>query len=117
MERRREPRIACYQTAWLTLLTTDDRAPIGGRAIQISGHGMRVILDEPIPVGAPVSIETGDWLALGEVCYCGLEYAHFAVGLQLEEFLPGLQELEVTRNNWLEETVSSHAGSLALDVL
>jgi len=102
VERQRGPRIVCYQRAWLTLLTKD-RISITARATQLCGRSMRLVSEEPIPLGVPVSIQTGDWLALGEVCHCRHEYAHYVIGLQLDQFVRGLSDLEVARRIWLDE--------------
>ena len=102
MERRREPRIACYQRATLTLLR-GKRRTILCHVIDLSGHGMRIVLDEPVPANTPISIEIGDWMALGEVRYSRPEYSHYAVGLELDQVVIGLRELDALRRNRLNE--------------
>ena len=98
MDRRREPRIACYQRAALTLLG-GKRRTIPCHAIDLSGQGMRIVLDEPLPVNTPVTIEIGDWMALGEVRYSQREYSHYAVGLELDQVVMGLRELDALWRN------------------
>ena len=102
MERRREPRIACYQRAALTLLS-GKRRTILCHVIDLSGQGMRIVLDEPLAVNTPVSIEIGDWMALGDVRYSRREYSHYAVGLELDQVVMGLRELDALRRNRLNE--------------
>jgi len=102
MERRREPRIACYQRAALTLLS-GKRRTILCHAIDLSGQGMRIVLDEPLPVDTLISIEIGDWMALGEVRYSRREYSHYAVGLELDQVVMGLRELDALRRSRLRE--------------
>ncbi len=92
MDRRREPRIRAYETVNLTVLG-DSGFTTPANAIQISPHGMRLVVDQPIPVNAAIKVVCDDWLALGEVCYCQSQREHFVVGLQLEQALVGLEEL------------------------
>jgi len=106
MERRREPRIACYQRAALTLLS-GKRRTIPCHAIDLSGQGMRIVLDEPIPANAPIRIDIGDWMALGEVRYSRREYSHYAVGLELDQVVMGLRELDALRRNRFNEPTPS----------
>ena len=97
MERRQEPRqelrIAAYQPVELILLG-EDVPVIAAHATQFSGSGLRLVLKQPVPAGTLVKVQGGDWLMLGEVCYCRKERLNFVVGLQLEHSLTGLQELE-----------------------
>jgi hypothetical protein len=65
---------------------------------------MRVVLSEWLALGAAVSIEPGDWLALGEVCSCRGEYSHYVADLQLEQMLVGLQDIREWRKRWLNRT-------------
>lgn len=118
MERRREPRIACYQRAWLTVLGENHRS-IACHAIELSGRGMRIVLDQDVPPGTPIAIETRDWMAFGEVCYSRHEYTHYAVGLRLDQAL-ALREAVALRRTHFEHHTSSIATrhfSLTLDVV
>lgn len=70
----------------------EDASP--ARAIELSGHGLRLLVSHPVPVSAPIKIQCGDeWLALGETCYCLAEGSHFTVGVQVDQILTGLAEL------------------------
>jgi hypothetical protein len=100
----RQPHFTCYESALLTLLA-QDRRTLPAHLIQLSGRNLRVVLDEPAALSAPVSIETGDWLAIGEVCSCRAEYTHYAIGLQLEQMLIGLRDLLHVQREWLSQTV------------
>ena len=97
MDRRREPRIRAYETVQLTILG-DAGSSSPANATELSSHGMRLILDRPIPVNVAVKVEGDDWLALGEVCYCRLERSHYVVGLQVDQALMGLADLAA--RNW-----------------
>lgn len=61
---------------------------------------MRIVLDEPIALNGAVSVEIGDWLALGEVGLCRGEYAHYVAELELEQMLIGLQEIDSLGKRW-----------------
>ena len=103
MDRRREPRIRAYETVQLTVLgDTPNVSP--ANAIQLSTHGMRLVVDQPIPVNAAIKVVCDDWMALGEVCYCRLERAHYVVGLHLDQALMGLEDLATRNRDFLAET-------------
>ena len=116
MEGRREPRIACYQRAWLTVLG-ENRRSITCHAVELSGRGMRVVLNEPLLLGTPIAIETRDWLAFGEVCYSRHEYSHYAVGLRLDQAVTGLSTLTALgRSGFQTSSISMEFLSFVLDV-
>lgn len=102
MDRRREPRIESYQTVKLTMLG-EAGFSCRAHAIQLSAGGMRLVLDEPVPVSAAVKVEADDWLALGEVCYCRHERAYYSVGLRLDQALVGLRALDETTRQFRDE--------------
>jgi hypothetical protein len=108
----RQPRIVCYQRAWLTLLK-EDRA-FSVRAVQLSGRSIRIVLSELVELETAVSIETGDWMALGDVRWCRGEYSHFVAELQLEQMLIGLQELRALQRGWFSG--ASHPPSFVVHV-
>lgn len=101
----------------LSLLGND--APIiDAHATQFSGRGLRLIVKQPMPVGAAVKIQGADWLMLGEVCYCHQERLNFVVGLQLKHSLTGLQDLEKLNRKFMSEKLEPPEvpALLALDV-
>jgi len=102
MGESRQPHIVCYQRAWLTLLK-EDRA-VSVRAVQLSGRSMRIVLSERVKLGTAVSVETGDWMAFGDVHWCRGEYSHYVAELQLEQMLIGLQELQSQQRRWFPRT-------------
>jgi hypothetical protein len=92
MDRRLEPRISSYQTVTLTILGNAGFS-MQANAIDFSAHGMRLVLDQPIPVNAAIKVSGNDWMALGDVCYCKMERSHYAVGLHLDQALVGLEHM------------------------
>lgn len=102
MDRRREPRIRAYETVTLTVLGAAGYSAMAN-AIQLSAHGMRLVMDRPIPVNAAIKVICDDWLGLGEVCYCHEERGHFVVGLNLDQALVGLENLAAQAHALTEE--------------
>jgi hypothetical protein len=102
VERRKETRIDAYQPVELILLGGDGRI-IAANATQFSGRGLRLVVKEPVAVGTAVKIQGGDWLMLGEVCYCHHERSNYVVGLQLRHSLMGLQELEKLNRKFISD--------------
>jgi hypothetical protein len=98
----RQPRVTCHQRARIALLD-QERRTISARAIQLLRRRMRIVMDEPAPLSAPVSIETGDWLGLGEVCFCHAEYGHYVIELELDQMLIGLGEIAALQHQWLSQ--------------
>ena len=102
MERRREPRIQSFETVRLTVLD-DNGYSTAANALQLSAHGMRLVVDRPIAVTAVVKVEGDDWMALGDVCYCRQERSHYSVGLHLDQALMGLEDLATRSPEWSSE--------------
>jgi c-di-GMP-binding flagellar brake protein YcgR len=67
LERRKEPRIEISQEVMITLLGEPDTPPFRVVAVDMSGSGMRVLSQRPLPYQAMVKVEVGDLLLLGEV--------------------------------------------------
>ncbi|HPQ17311.1 MAG TPA: PilZ domain-containing protein, partial [Bryobacteraceae bacterium] len=69
MERRAGPRYEAGQSAQARLLDGgSDVFPV--RIENVSGAGMRLLLDRPLALGALIKVEWDDVLLLGEVRYC-----------------------------------------------
>lgn len=85
--------------------------------VEVSGRGMRVLLNRPVPVGAAIKLEPGNEIILGEVCYCQPDGLGFAVGLRLDQVLSNLEQLEdLNRNLLSEERQPEHVPVKALDL-
>jgi hypothetical protein len=97
-----EPSVECYRSAELRLLGDGGRS-IRGHVIHLTGQTMRVVVDEPVKVNSAAAIQAGDWMAFGEVSYCEHEYSHYAVGLELDQVVKGLRELDALWRNRLSE--------------
>jgi c-di-GMP-binding flagellar brake protein YcgR len=91
---RREPRIEVSQPVQVTILQKPE-TQLRGHVLNISGRGMRLLLDRPVTSGIPIKIRWENTLVLGEVCYCQRlpEGKEFAVGLRLEHCLTNTVEI------------------------
>jgi hypothetical protein len=92
MEQRSEPRFDENQPVRVTVLREPQRE-LGGRIENVSGRGLRIVLDEPIADCEVVKLEWDGTLLLGEVCYCEREPGGYGVGLKLEHALFDTHEL------------------------
>jgi hypothetical protein len=98
VERRKEQRFPINSQVTLTVLGILGEPVVAGCVTDMSGSGLRLRLPVPIPCGAPVKVEAGDMLILGEVVRC--EAAHgapagttYAVGVHLSHSLVALSDL------------------------
>ncbi len=92
MDQRRQPRLDAAGPARVTLLG-EARKQVGGRVINTSRQGIRLILEERVSPGALLAVEWADTEAMGEVCYCEETEGGFAVGVRLEHVLLHTAEL------------------------
>jgi hypothetical protein len=67
LERRKEPRIEILREVMITLLGEPDSPPFPVVAVDMSGSGMRILSQRPVPYQATVKVQVGDLLLLGEV--------------------------------------------------
>ncbi len=86
MEKRTGPRFPIDQLVLVTVLD-ECSDQFAGRVVNVSGNGMRLILDRPVAPGVPLKIECEETLLLGEVCYCEEVEGSYAAGLELEHAL------------------------------
>ncbi len=103
MERRREYRTLTDESALITVLGDNAPAPLQARVVEMSGLGMRLIMDTPVAAGAALKIELHDALLLGEVSYCYPDCGHFVAGLHLDQALNGLKDLARLNRRLLQE--------------
>ncbi len=108
MERRRERRHELNLSARLRLLGPDER-DLKVTVEEMSGAGARLRLSEALPVSAPVRLEWGDAMFLGECVHSSVAPdGEFLVGIHFEQVLQGLQDLRNLMTALLaESTVES----------
>ncbi|MBL8228431.1 MAG: PilZ domain-containing protein [Bryobacterales bacterium] len=102
MERRREPRFDCRKPAIVTLLSSN-APPIPATLQNISGRGARITAECAVPLSAPVRIDAGDLLLLGDVCYCHQEANGFALGIALAHSVSDVAALTALMGSLAEE--------------
>ncbi len=95
-DRRATPRFEMNQPALLTLLNDP---PESMQIVISDGHfkGMRIDLPKQVPVNQAIKIEVGEFLILGEVCYCGPTTPEkslpYSAGIIVSQFLTGVGDL------------------------
>jgi hypothetical protein len=93
MERRQEPRVELDQEVTVTVLSEPERLPFQAVAVDVSGGGMRIISQRPVPYQATVKIEAGDLLLLAEVIRVEVSDEGIILGLKLHHSLGSLGDL------------------------
>ena len=74
---------------------------IQGTLENISGSGLRIILERPLPEGAAIQIDLPDSIVLAEVRYTVMHEPHalhpeiprYAIGLEMKEVLSNMSQL------------------------
>jgi len=97
MERRKETRLAVNSPVTVTVLGGPEQPPIRACVKDISRSGLRLSSPLPIPCGAPVKVEGGDLLLLGEVCRMGPvgeRLDEYTIGIKVSHSLASLADLE-----------------------
>jgi c-di-GMP-binding flagellar brake protein YcgR len=107
-DRRSETRYAANQSAIVTNLT-EANEPFHGTLTDISGRGMRLMVDRALPAGAAVRIDLSDAILLGEVCYSMQEGDAYIVGLELQHSLVDLARLASFQADVLSERMEEKA--------
>jgi hypothetical protein len=97
VERRREARAELNESVRVTVLSDPPGNPIIGRATDVSGRGMSLVLAQPLPGGALVRIDQVDRMFLGEVVYSKSEEGVFRVGILVDQVLRQTHDLEMLR--------------------
>ena len=108
MDRRREPRFETEHPVQVTLLD-EEEVTLDGRMVNISGCGLRLILDRAVPLNTAVRVDCVDSILLGEVCYVEQQDDAYAVGVSLDQAVNDLAQLAQ-----LKEAVFSEIGSLSV---
>ena len=103
-DRRREPRFSTDQSAVLVLLSEGDlRLPV--QVLEISGTGLRLLLNRLVHVDSAVRIDLNDCILLGEVCHCAPAPGGYLCGVQLEQALTNVSDLVRLNEHLMGEQV------------
>lgn len=92
VERRKESRETARQPAVLTVLGGEAQ-PIDVFIDNRSNSGVAIRTPKALPLSAPVRVDTGDHMLLGEVCHCAPSGDGFLVGLRVEHVVDHIQAL------------------------
>ena|GEM_PF-1590918 len=110
VERRSEPRFPANRPVRLTILGKDPRT-IDATLVDVSGRGMRIAVDEAIPSGSAIKIETEDSLWLVEVTFSLSVGNGYLIGGKVDQVLRGLADLAQLRRAVLGEQPESRTPS------
>ncbi len=97
VERRQEARIQTEEEVQVTVLADPPGAQMTGRAVDLSGRGLSLILAQALPAGVAVRIDRRDRLLLGEVAYCVAEGGAFRLGIEVDQSLRQTRDLVALR--------------------
>lgn len=92
MDQRSEPRYPVVGPAKVTVLGNNP-TEIHGSIVNLSGKGMRILLEAAVPAGSAVRIDVDGTVLLGEICYCQPEGFCYAAGFELEQAFTLSEEL------------------------
>jgi hypothetical protein len=102
MDLRSQLRLEADEPVHVTVLG-ESETKLLGCITNYSAHGMGLVIDSPVSIGAAVKVEWSNTLLLGEVCYCQPAGEGFAIGLQLEHALYNTAELARLAKRLLDE--------------
>jgi hypothetical protein len=91
-QKRTQLRLPAEQTVQLTILGTTELSIIG-EVVNVSGGGVRLLVDCPVRPGSPIQVGLGASALIGEVRYCQAEEQRFALGIQLEKRINSVSDL------------------------
>ena len=92
VERRRVPRLDLNAPVEVRVLA-GNKPSRGGRVADISGRGLKLLVESPLGAGTLIRVDAGQLMLLGEVCYCRPDQGQWAVGVELEHALADLDQL------------------------
>jgi hypothetical protein len=115
VERRREPRLPSDLLVTVAVLGTGVSYGMLGRVKDMSGSGLRLAVQKPIPNGSALKVEGDGLLLLAEVCRCELGAGEYNLGLQISECLDLPAALNVSNRAWNRCGVTNNANSEVLE--
>jgi hypothetical protein len=92
MDLRTENRVPVQRPVKLTVLG-DQPQEFEAFLNNVSGRGLRVVVDAPVAPDSAVRVDLDDSMILGEVCYCEPCGNQWALGLEMEQSLSDLRGL------------------------
>jgi hypothetical protein len=83
--------------------------PIPAQVQNISGSWLHLVLEQSVPLDAPVRIDLENMLFLGEVRYCHGTRDGYAVGIALEHSLTHLDGLQTLMDRLFKDNPRSRS--------
>jgi len=83
VEQRRECRFKPHQIATVRVSALRPGPILQASVLDMSGSGLRLRIDLPVPCGAQIDIEWDHLLAHGKVCRCEPEQGSYELGVQI----------------------------------
>jgi hypothetical protein len=114
MDLRSQLRLEADEPVHVTVLG-ECETKLLGRVTNYSAHGMGLVVNGCVSIGAPVKVEWSDTLLLGEVCYCQLAGEGFAIGVQLEHALYNTAELARLAKRLLDDSPQEEMPEVKID--
>ncbi len=100
-EQRPSPSLEVYAPATLQLLGTSpmrNGPPVPATVVDTSSLGIRFQAGVSMETGKAVTVEIGETIFLGEVCYCAPapdgDGSSYHLGIKMQESLTGLESLQ-----------------------
>jgi hypothetical protein len=91
IDHRRESRFKPNGTATVKILGPIPGPTLEVAMLDVSGSGMRLRSQCPVPCGTPVEIRANDTIAHGSVCRCEPQADRYELGIQVSETAPAPQ--------------------------
>ena len=85
VERRREHRFKPNQIATVRVLALRPGPILQASVLDLSGSGLRLRSNLPVPCGIPIEIESDHSLVRGKVCRCEPKEDRYDIGIQVSE--------------------------------
>jgi hypothetical protein len=102
MEQRCEPRFKVDQSIVITILE-DPEVRLTGRIRDASGRGLLIEVPREVLPGTALKIEVDDSLLLGEAIHCKRSFGLCLLGLEFDQVLCGLAELDKQLQKFSDE--------------
>jgi hypothetical protein len=85
VEQRRQSRFKPHQIAMVRVSALRPGPILQASVLDMSGSGLRLRIDLPVPCGAQIEIEWDHLLAHGKVCRCEADERSYELGVQIAE--------------------------------
>ncbi|MBL8177390.1 MAG: PilZ domain-containing protein [Bryobacterales bacterium] len=105
MERRREPRVECWEPVRIELLG-ESPLVLSGMLVNISGQGARLQAPRSLPINGLLRIDAPSGVYLGDVCYCTAKGELWHVGVKVAHSIRSEHGLLHLANRLRQETGS-----------